>query len=79
MPILKNIRHERFAQNVAPGLSLSASCVAAGYRKAGASANAARLIRNGGVLARVQEFQNESAAKLSQLRIMAQEERISSY
>jgi hypothetical protein len=62
----KNIRHERFAQVVVPGLSLSAAYVAAGYNKAGASDNAARLIRNGTVSSRVDELQNETAAKLCQ-------------
>jgi Terminase small subunit len=74
MPALNNSRHEQFAQNVASGLSLTAAYVAAGYKKAGASANAARLIRDGTISARVHELQNEIAAKLSQMR----EERISS-
>ena len=74
MPALKNIRHERFAQNVVSGLSLTAAYHSAGYEKAGASANAARLIRNGTVSSRIDELRNENAAKLSQLR----QERISS-
>jgi hypothetical protein len=74
MPALKNIRHERFAQNVVSGLSLSAAYAAAGYEKAGASANAARLIRNPTVSWRVNELRNEIAAKFRQSR----EERLSS-
>ena len=74
MPALKNIRHERFAQNVVSGLSLSAAYVAAGYKDAGASANAARLIRTPSVSSRIDELQNEVAAKFRQLR----EERLSS-
>jgi peptidyl-tRNA hydrolase len=82
MPALKNPRHEHFAQNVVSGLSLSAAYVSAAYRETGASANAARLIRNGTVSARVHELQNETAAKLSQMRqerISSLQERIAGY
>jgi hypothetical protein len=74
MPALKNIRHERFAQNVVSGLSLSTAYIAAGYKEAGASANAARLIRNPTVSSRIDELQNEIAAKFRRSR----EERLSS-
>ena len=57
MPTLKNIRHERFAQNVVSGLSLSAAYIAAGYKEAGASANGARLMATEAVASRVDELQ----------------------
>ena len=59
MPTLKNIRHERFAQNVVSGLSLSAAYIAAGYKEPGASANGARLLRNENVAARVAELRHQ--------------------
>jgi hypothetical protein len=74
MPVLKNIRHECFAQNVVSGQSISNAYISAGYKQAGASANAARLIRNPTLSSRVNELQNEIAAKFSQSR----EERLSS-
>jgi Terminase small subunit len=79
MPALKNIRHERFAQNVISGLSLAAAYVAAGYKKTGASANAARLIRNGTVSSRVDELKNEIAAKMREERISSLQQRIDGY
>jgi phage terminase small subunit len=76
MPALKNCRHERFAQNVVSGLNLSAAYVAAGYRQAGASANAARLLRSGIVSERVNELRNEIAVKFVESQITTREERL---
>jgi hypothetical protein len=56
---LKNIRHERFAQNVVSGLSLSVAYVGAGYKKAGASANGARLMATETVSSRVAELRHQ--------------------
>jgi hypothetical protein len=73
---LKNIRHERFAQNVVSGLSLAAAYVAAEYKKAGANANAARLMRNDSVSSRVNEPRNAGAASFLQLQITDREQRL---
>ena len=47
MPVLKNARHERFAQNVAKGMSTGPAYTAAGYKATGNAAESAcgRLFR----------------------------------
>ncbi|WP_301006781.1 terminase small subunit [Mesorhizobium sp.] len=59
MPILRNPRHERFAQGIAKGLSGKAAYVEAGFRARGnaAEVNAARLLRNAQVTSRLEELQ----------------------
>ena len=73
---LNNIRHERFAQNVVSGLSLAAAYVAAGYKKAGANANAARLMRDDSVSSRINQLRNASAASFLQLAVTDREQRL---
>ena len=65
MPILNNSRHERFAQELAKGQSATAAYRSAGYDAKGASAhvNAARLLRNARVKARVDELMAEGAER----------------
>lgn len=62
---LKNARHEKFAQNLAKGRSQAEAYMNAGYETgdAAASANAARLIGNDSVAARVAELQTRTAGK----------------
>jgi len=60
MGVLKNIKHEKFAQGIAKGLSASAAYVEAGFKKN--DGNAGRLNRNEQVVARVSELV-EGAAK----------------
>jgi hypothetical protein len=76
MDRLKNIRHERFAQNVVSGLSFAAAYVAVGYKKAGANANAARLMRDDSVSSRVAELRNDLSATTLQLQITEREQRL---
>ncbi len=54
MPVLKNARHERFAQNLAKGMSATAAYEKAGYKPN--DQNAARLTRNDEVRTRVAEL-----------------------
>jgi phage terminase small subunit len=54
MPVLKNARHERFAQNVVKGLSATEAYEKAGYKPS--EAHASRLAGNGKVRARVAEL-----------------------
>lgn len=61
MPILKNPKHERFAQLLAQGKSASEAYVLAGYERN--EGNAGRLNRNEQVQARVQELLNAGAEK----------------
>lgn len=66
MPILRNTRHERFAQSVAAGASLIDAYRAAGYRVQTASAS--RLARK--VAGRIEELKAEAArAALEKLDI----------
>ncbi len=54
MPVLKNARHERFAQNLAKGMSATAAYEKAGYKPN--DQNAARLTRNDEVRTRFAEL-----------------------
>lgn len=58
---LKNARHERFAQELAKGVSASESYVLAGYKRN--DGNAVRLKGNEKVAARLTELQNCAAEK----------------
>lgn len=61
--MLRNIRHERFAQGIAKGLPAADAYTQAGYKATGASArvNASRLLTNPNVASRLAEL----AAKLA--------------
>ncbi|TIS60719.1 MAG: Terminase small subunit [Mesorhizobium sp.] len=66
MSVLKNPRHERFAQGIAKGLSGKAAYVEAGYRSTGnaAEVGAAKLVRNGKIAARIAELQARQVLRL---------------
>ncbi|WP_348628859.1 terminase small subunit [Mesorhizobium sp. M1E.F.Ca.ET.063.01.1.1] len=66
MPMLRNQRHERFAQGLAKGLSGKAAYVEAGYRSTGnaAEVGAAKLVRNGKIEARIAELQARQVRRL---------------
>ncbi|MDX8483162.1 terminase small subunit [Mesorhizobium sp. VK24D] len=66
MSILRNPRHERFAQGLAKGLSGKAAYVEAGYRSTGnaAEVGAAKLVRNDKIAARVAELQARQVRRL---------------
>ena len=63
--VLKNARHERFAQNKAKGMSIGPAYTAAGYKAKDHSAevNGARLLKNAEVQNRIAELQNRAAEK----------------
>ncbi len=61
MPILKNQRHELFAQELAKGAPANAAYIAAGYTPS--DQNAQRLTRNDKVKARVAELQARGAER----------------
>ncbi|RVC79873.1 Terminase small subunit [Mesorhizobium sp. M4A.F.Ca.ET.022.05.2.1] len=65
MPILRNPRHERFAQGIAKGLSGKAAYIDAGFgaRDNAAEVNAARLLRNAQVKSRLGELQTGHAQR----------------
>lgn len=63
MPVLKNARHERFAQGLAKGQTASEAYVVAGYKPD--DGHASRLAGNGKVKSRVAELQ-ERAARIAE-------------
>ena len=58
MPELKNMRHERFAQNTAKGMNAGPAYAAAGYKAKSHSADvaASRLLKNDDVRTRIAEL-----------------------
>ena len=56
MPLLKNARHEHFAQLVAGGKTPLAAYIAAGFSKNGAHPSAIRLLKVAKVCSRVEEL-----------------------
>lgn len=61
MPVLKNARHERFAQALAKGMSATDAYSSAGYK--GDRTAASRLSTNVNVRRRVDEIKNKVAEK----------------
>jgi hypothetical protein len=76
MSVLDNPRHEQFARLVAAGETPAKAYALAGYKKAGASANAARLLRNDSVSSRVAELGAKIEAAFIELRITERDERL---
>jgi phage terminase small subunit len=72
MTILSNSRHEAFARAILEGKSGREAYIAAGYKAAGAEANASRLIRNDKVSARIAELKGKAAegAVLSRRQVL---------
>lgn len=60
MPVLDNARHERFAQELAKGVSQVEAYRLAGYERN--ESHASRLVSNGKVAERVAELKQEAAA-----------------
>jgi hypothetical protein len=64
MPVLGNVRHERFAQELAKGKTQEQAYIDAGYASGDARAKASRLLAtNGNIAARVVELQTVVAEK----------------
>ncbi len=75
MPVLKNARHEWFAQNKAKGMSIGPAYTAAGYKAKGHSAEVAgaRLLKNVEVQNRIAELQGRDAKQIIDVRELARE------
>ena len=71
MPVLKNARHERFAQYIATGMSADASHTAAGYKPS--RQNAARMSSYDDIVGRVAELQGSTAKLITDVRDLARE------
>lgn len=63
MPVLKDTRHERFAQALAKGMTADEAYVSAGYKRN--RGNAARLKASESIRARVAELTNKASEKAS--------------
>lgn len=66
MPILADVRHERFAQEIVKGKTQGEAYIAAGYSAkslAVASAGATRLLKDAKIGARIQELREKAAEK----------------
>lgn len=61
MPVLKNARHERFAQGLAKGKTADDAYAEAGFKPN--RHNASRLKTNDNILARIAELQSKAAEK----------------
>lgn len=61
MPALQNPKHERFAQDLAKGMSASEAYVSAGYKESRSAAS--RLSTNVNILARVAEIKDRGAIR----------------
>ncbi len=71
MAILKNARHEKFAQYIAKGMSADASHTAAGYKTS--RQNAARMSSYDDIVGRVAELQGSTARQITDVRDLARE------
>src|SRR5262245_44643180 len=78
MPVLKNQRHELFAQLVAKGMSATAAYKKAGYAEDGANKLSPRLMANEGIKARIAELKGKTAERtgITLTRLMADLEHI---
>ena len=63
MPELKNVRHERFAQSVASGLSASEAYGKSGYTQKDGNHHGPRLMANDGIRKRVAELKAAQSQK----------------
>lgn len=61
MPILKNNKHERFAQEWSKGMTAEKAYVSAGYSESRSAAS--RLSANVNILSRVREIQSKAAQR----------------
>ncbi len=71
MPVLKNARHERFAQNLAKCMTADSAYAEAGYRPN--SQHASRLAAKSYIRARLAELQGSSAKQITDVRDAARQ------
>ncbi len=71
MAILKNARHERFAQNLAKGMSATEAYTKAGYKPHGQ--NAGRMMKNDEIVKRVAELTGDSVKQITDVRDLARQ------
>lgn len=63
MPVLRNAKHEHFAQLIAGGLSAPKAYASAGYSEQGAAQSANRLLRDAEVSRRVDELRSAASER----------------
>lgn len=71
MPVLTNARHERFAQNIAKGMSATEAYVEAGYKPS--RPHAARLATKGNVRDRIADLQGSTAKQITDIRDLSRQ------
>ena len=71
MPVLKNARHERFAQDLAKGMSATEAYEKAGYKPSGP--NAGRLTKRDEIVKRRAELQGSTARQITDVRDAARQ------
>lgn len=76
MPVLANLKHEKFAVYVAKGQSPAEAYVAVGYAPGQAAKNANRLTKNEGIQARIREIQTQISRRLIDLEITNRNNRL---
>ena len=76
MPVLRNSKHEKFAQLIARGETQTKAYVKAGYSETGADGNASRLIGNDRISARIEELQATISKSLVAQSIAIREARV---
>lgn len=74
--MLRNPRHEQFAQLVANGENHTQAYLQAGYAENGAAQSAARLMRDGRIQERIEEIRTEITAKMIDVSIRDQNSRL---
>ena len=76
MPALKNIRHEKFCQEIVSGLSQTKAYTSAGYSERGAKQSAVRLLNNTDVRSRASELRREIDSSYIRRQIAERDERL---
>ncbi len=71
MPVLKNGRHERFAQDLAKGMSATEAYETAGYKPSGP--NAGRVTKKDEIVKRRAELQGSTAKQITDVRDAARQ------
>ncbi len=71
MSVLKNARHEKFAQNVAKGMTATEAYEKAGYKPSGP--NAGRLTKKDEIVKRRAELQGSTAKQITDVRDAARQ------
>jgi phage terminase small subunit len=76
MPELRNPKHEKFAQNIARGLSPTEAYISAGYSRKSAHSSAFRLQQNATIMQRLQGLRTLVTSAYVELAITERDQRL---